>query len=205
MYASIAIVVSALAALTAAQTSTTNDSASSTQYMPASATSGFDSSEVSASTKESWCLAELNTCRTVCGSASTNTCDDTSLTYECTCSNGTTPDLTAYTNSLPYYICQETYIQCIEDHPNDADGQADCAEAEVCGTLNATSAATSSAAASSTAAASTTLDSSSAAATSAAASATNTSSSSGAVPVIRTDIATAGFAGLLLVAVSLLL
>lgn len=46
--------------------------------------------------------------------------------------------MTSFADTLPFYICQETYIQCVAASPNDAQGQATCAENEQCGTRNAT-------------------------------------------------------------------
>ncbi len=61
-------------------------------------------------------------------------------------------------NTIPYFVCKETYAQCIKAHPDDLQGQQQCTDAAKCGTLNATaaeaSASSSRAAASSTAAAS---------------------------------------------------
>jgi hypothetical protein len=86
-----------------------------------------------------WCEAQLKTCPIICGgSTSTNTCDPTTFTYSCICSNGTEPDCTAYMDTLPFYICQATFAQCINAHPNDAAGQATCTSNEKCAALNAT-------------------------------------------------------------------
>jgi hypothetical protein len=42
-------------------------------------------------------------------------------------------------NTLPYFICHENFGQCIENHPNDADGQQECKNGQrLCGSLNAT-------------------------------------------------------------------
>jgi hypothetical protein len=41
-------------------------------------------------------------------------------------------------NTLPFFICQANFGQCIASHPNDADGQQMCKDNAKCGTLNAT-------------------------------------------------------------------
>jgi hypothetical protein len=46
--------------------------------------------------------------------------------------------VTSYANTLPFFICQQTYIQCVAAHPDDAQGQATCTANEQCGTRNAT-------------------------------------------------------------------
>jgi hypothetical protein len=60
------------------------------------------------------------------------------LTYQCVCGNGTAPDVTSFANTLPFFICQQTFIQCIANNPNDAEAQQNCTNNEQCGTRNAT-------------------------------------------------------------------
>jgi hypothetical protein len=60
------------------------------------------------------------------------------LTYSCICSNGTVPDVSAYQDTIPFYICKETFVQCTAAHPDDAEGQDGCKNNQQCGTLNAT-------------------------------------------------------------------
>ncbi|KAL1954047.1 hypothetical protein VTO42DRAFT_1825 [Malbranchea cinnamomea] len=102
--------------------------------------SGFDPSLVSQDEKNAWCTAQTNTCPEICGGATkVNRCDPGALTYDCVCSNGTTPDVSPYINTLPFFICNANFGQCIDRHPNDAEGQKECKEAQKqCGTLDAT-------------------------------------------------------------------
>merc|ERR1712230_234434 len=155
------LAASALVAVAHAQTLETSSASSvaatstASQVMPPAATASFNPAGISSTDAFNWCHAQLNTCPYICGgSASQNSCDDTTFTYSCVCANGTVPDCTAFTQTLPYFICQETYIQCINNNPNDAQAQSVCADNEQCGTRNATAEAlaASSAAASSTAA-----------------------------------------------------
>ena len=46
--------------------------------------------------------------------------------------------MSAYQNTIPFFVCQENYKQCIQNHPNDLDGQNQCKANAKCGTLNAT-------------------------------------------------------------------
>jgi cell division septation protein DedD len=110
------------------------------QAMPPIATSNFDPAEVDSATRFNWCLAQQTTCPQMCyGTSSENFCEPTELTYSCSCPNGTTPDSTAFINTLPYFICQTTYTQCISDNPNDASAQTSCqGNLALCGTRNAT-------------------------------------------------------------------
>jgi hypothetical protein len=134
------------------------------------------------------------------------------FTYSCICADGTVPDCTAYSQTLPFFICQATFSQCINDHPNDAEGQQTCIDDEKCGTKNATAALVSgtSSAASSTI---TSFSSSSAAAASGTAGAGGSSSSasasaptaSGAAIATNQQLATGAFAAILVAAFKLLI
>ena len=112
--------------------------------------------------------------------------------------------MTAYQQTLPFYICEATFEQCINNHPNDAEGQATCTSNEKCGTLNATaenSASSSSAAASSTSASQTSAAASSGTgfASASAASASHSSIAS------NQQLATGAFAAILVAAFKLFL
>ena len=109
------------------------------QSMPPAATASFDASSVSSTVKFNWRLAQLNTCPQIrSGAASQNFCDESDLTYTCVCPNGTVPDCTAFADTLPYFICEQSYINCVDNNPNDAQKQGTCAANEQCGTRNAT-------------------------------------------------------------------
>jgi len=217
------LAASALAAVAHAQTVETSSAASVaasttvSQVMPPAATASFSPAGISSTDAFNWCHAQLNTCPQICGgSASTNQCDQTTFTYSCVCANGTVPDCTAFAETLPFYICQETYIQCIDNNPNDAQAQSVCASNEVCGTRNATAeaiAATSAAASSSAASTSSAASSSSASGSatagsgssaSASASASATAKSSGNAMGLSQHVATGAFAAVLMAAFKLL-
>ncbi|KAK5194874.1 hypothetical protein LTR92_005003 [Exophiala xenobiotica] len=213
------LAASAFVAVAHAQTLETSSASSVaatstvSQVMPPAATASFNPAGISSTDAFNWCHAQLNTCPYICGgSASQNSCDDTTFTYSCVCANGTVPDCTAYTQTLPYFICQESYIQCINNNPNDAQAQSVCATNEVCGTRNATAEAlaASSAAASSTAAATSSMASSSASrtqsgsATAASASASATESGNAAVAMTQ-HLTTGALAAVLMAAFKLLI
>ncbi|OQD78435.1 hypothetical protein PENDEC_c001G05975 [Penicillium decumbens] len=87
----------------------------------------------------SWCQGQRNVCPDMCqGSTSSNSCDPSTLQFKCTCADGTTPDSSQYIETIPFYVCQATFGQCINAHPNDADGQKACKQAAQCATKNAT-------------------------------------------------------------------
>ncbi|EXJ96290.1 hypothetical protein A1O1_01416 [Capronia coronata CBS 617.96] len=222
MVSAFVLAASAFVAVAHAQTIETSSASSVaasttvSQVMPPVATASFNPAGVDSTTAFNWCHAQLNTCPQICGgAASQNQCDDTAFTYTCVCANGTVPDCTAFTETLPFYICQESYIQCINNNPNDAQAQSVCASNEQCGTRNATAealaassaaattaAATTSAAASSSAAPSTSSSSASATAASATASATQ---SGLAAAGLSQQLTTGAFAALLMAAFKLFL
>jgi hypothetical protein len=103
------------------------------------------------------------------------------LDFSCVCSNGTTPNVSLYMNTIPFFVCQATYAQCVAAHPNDLQGQQQCTDNAKCGTLNATAASSSSAAATS---------SSTPSSTSATASTTKSGSSTASTSAKATSMAT---------------
>jgi hypothetical protein len=48
------------------------------------------------------------------------------LTYTCICSDGTEPDVVDYEGTLPYFICEESYSQCVSNNSNDVVSQRSC-------------------------------------------------------------------------------
>jgi hypothetical protein len=135
----------------------------------------------------------------------------TTFTYTCICADGTVPDCTAYQQTLPFFICQATFSQCINDHPNDAEGQQTCIDDEKCGTKNATAvlvSGTSSAASSTITSFSSGSPSGTAGAGSSSSSATASAastSSSGAAVATNQQLATGAFAAILMAAFKLLI
>jgi len=95
-------------------------------------------------TREKWCTSQEAACPLLClqlpGSSSTtaaNTCDPTTLTYNCVCGNGQSPNATEYSQTLPYYICQEWGQQCVANcGNNNNDCQAACTQDHPCGAQN---------------------------------------------------------------------
>ncbi|PQE06461.1 pci domain-containing protein [Rutstroemia sp. NJR-2017a WRK4] len=152
-----------------------------------SSNSTIDPNSVDATTRSNWCISEIATCGTLCdGEYDSNTCDTTTLNYTCTCSsNGSAPGLQYYTNSMPTFICEQIYQNCIIAGQNVAAAQKVCNENELanCGHLNPanyTAAATTSASSSSASATATATSSGTASSVSSSAAAA-TSSNAAAV------------------------
>ncbi|PGH00836.1 hypothetical protein AJ79_08087 [Helicocarpus griseus UAMH5409] len=90
---------------------------------------GFDLAKVPEDQKSAWCSAQSAACPAVCENfASVNRCNAKDLSYTCTCGDGSTPDLSKYKSTMPFFLCQGTYVQCIENHPDDLTGQRACKE-----------------------------------------------------------------------------
>ncbi|CAK4030793.1 Hypothetical predicted protein [Lecanosticta acicola] len=106
----------------------------------------IDPNSVDNSTRQYWCQEQQAECPLIClqsaansASTSSNDCDPSSLTYACVCSNGLSPNVSEYSQTLPYYICQEWGNQCVS---NCGIGNNDCSEQcrsqHPCGALNPT-------------------------------------------------------------------
>lgn len=176
--------------------------AEATAYYNYTFPTGFNLGEISTATKSSWCQGERDTCPKVCGGAATlNDCFDTTLDFDCVCSNGTTPDLSPYQNTIPFYVCEANYAQCIANNPNNLDAQNACKANATCGTidLSASSSTTTSASATSTTASSTLATTAAATTGTASGTAASTTATHGAAALqISADRATGLFAAAML-------
>lgn len=56
----------------------------------------------------------------------TNTCDSDNLTYQCVCDNGLSPNITQYSQTLPYFICQQWGNNCVAGCNGDNTCQSKC-------------------------------------------------------------------------------
>ncbi|KAK4035068.1 hypothetical protein C8A01DRAFT_38460 [Parachaetomium inaequale] len=89
--------------------------------------------------KADWCSAEYNSCRSLCDNALTaNKCDPKTLQYTCTCSNGSAPGLQYYIQTIPTFICEQAYSNCIAANTQSSQGQDECKTniKSQCGTLD---------------------------------------------------------------------
>ncbi|KAA8567346.1 hypothetical protein EYC84_010374 [Monilinia fructicola] len=163
----------------------------------------IDPNTVDPSLRSQWCTGEINTCGTLCsGDYDSNTCDTSTLNYTCTCSsNGSTPGLQYYLQTMPTFICARRSTRTVlPQERTTPPRQKLCTQAETknCGKLDPDKyvpAATSSAASSSASATAT----SSSTATSATASAATSSAAASALNIGReygTGIFAAGVFGI---------
>ncbi|EME79776.1 uncharacterized protein MYCFIDRAFT_112372, partial [Pseudocercospora fijiensis CIRAD86] len=103
----------------------------------------IDPHTVANATRQQWCLDQSTQCPLICldqgaasGTTESNTCDATSLTYSCVCDNGLSPNVSEYSQTLPYYICTEWGSQCVSNCRNDNTCAAACRQDHPCGALN---------------------------------------------------------------------
>lgn len=115
--------------------------------------------------------------------------------------------MSPYKQTVPFYVCEANYGQCINSHPNDADGQRACKKSANCGSKNASAESTTSS--TTTTASSTTLATATAtetepSATSSVAAAATTSNAAVALGDM-TQYSTGLMAGLMFVAARMIL
>jgi hypothetical protein len=55
-----------------------------------------------------------------------NECDSDKLTYTCVCENGIVPNITQYSQTLPFFICQAWGTQCVKNCNGDNTCQSAC-------------------------------------------------------------------------------
>ncbi|KAF2797641.1 hypothetical protein K505DRAFT_235064 [Melanomma pulvis-pyrius CBS 109.77] len=90
---------------------------------------------------DAWCLNQKSQCPLIClqqpGVTTQNTeeneCDPDTLDYSCICDNGISPNLTMYSQTIPYYICTEWGTQCVNNCNGVQSCQADCLQKHPCG------------------------------------------------------------------------
>ncbi|KAG5746237.1 hypothetical protein H9Q69_008369 [Fusarium xylarioides] len=88
----------------------------------------IDPNSVDLATRSSWCGAQQNTCDALCkDDTNDNKCTENDLKWECTCSsNSSTPGLQYYTQTMPTFICEELFSQCISQNTGSQSGQREC-------------------------------------------------------------------------------
>lgn len=98
----------------------------------------IDPSSVPLGTRQAWCASEKNTCPIICQQMTTketlvNECDPEKLQYGCLCGNNQRPNVSEYTLTLPYFVCQEWGNQCVKACGGNNGCASDCREKHPCG------------------------------------------------------------------------
>ncbi|KAF1959052.1 hypothetical protein CC80DRAFT_490030 [Byssothecium circinans] len=82
----------------------------------------IDPNSVPKSTREYWCQMQKTQCPLIClqqpGVKSSKTikndCQQSDLSYSCVCDNNVSPNVTMYTQTMPFFQCQEAGNQCVK-------------------------------------------------------------------------------------------
>ncbi|KAI2472561.1 hypothetical protein F4781DRAFT_383170 [Annulohypoxylon bovei var. microspora] len=152
----------------------------------------IDPSSVSLTDRNNWCASEKSTCPLICqqtsvGNTLVNDCDPKTLTYGCICGDQKQPNISEYSLTLPYFVCQEWGNQCVKNCGQDNGCSSSCREDHPCGALNPTRANTTSSASASATTSSATATDSNAVFTGLAGSSDDSSNDSGAFRVGASD------------------
>ncbi|KAL7787849.1 hypothetical protein V8C37DRAFT_389775 [Trichoderma ceciliae] len=104
----------------------------------ATAQYSIDPDSVPISTRQAWCFQETSTCPLICQQTTTkpvlvNTCNADTLQYGCLCGNNKQPNISEFTLTLPFFICQEFVVQCRTNCGSDSTCASDCAQNNPCG------------------------------------------------------------------------
>lgn len=106
----------------------------------------IDPSSVPLAIRDSWCVTQKSSCPLLClqlpgesSTTSTNKCDAASLTYQCVCGNGLSPNASEYSQTLPFFICSEYGNQCVKNcYAGNTQCQSDCRNNNRCGAQDPT-------------------------------------------------------------------
>ncbi|KAF1832355.1 hypothetical protein BDW02DRAFT_428191 [Decorospora gaudefroyi] len=128
-----ALSIAAFAGITAAQSTTQAD-------YPYT----IDPETVDEPTREYWCSQNEAQCPHIClqqpgvtsMTTEENSCDSDTLTYSCICENGVSPNITQFSQTLPYFICTEWGQNCVAACGGDNSCQSACLEDHPCGAQN---------------------------------------------------------------------
>ncbi|CAK1363263.1 hypothetical protein CB0940_04635 [Cercospora beticola] len=127
------------------KTSTTAAVATSILLSGVRAQYTIDPQSVSKSTREFWCQQQITQCPLICldqgsstGSTEANECDSDALTYACVCDDGRSPNVSEYSNTLPYSLCTEWGSQCVSNCNGDPTCAEKCRSDHPCGAQNPT-------------------------------------------------------------------
>jgi hypothetical protein len=88
--------------------------------------------------REVWCRDEKSTCPLICQQTEppttlVNECDPETLTYGCLCGNNQQPNVSEYSLTLPFFVCQEWGQQCVKSCGGVTACQSACVQDNPCG------------------------------------------------------------------------
>lgn len=102
----------------------------------------IDPDTVPKSTRQYWCKQQKSQCPLIClqqpgvksQNTITNDCDPDTLDASCVCENNVSPNITQYSQTIPYFKCTEWGNQCVKAcGPSDASCATSCRADHPCG------------------------------------------------------------------------
>ncbi|KAF1936734.1 hypothetical protein EJ02DRAFT_459268 [Clathrospora elynae] len=104
----------------------------------------IDPNTVSEADRQYWCSQNEAQCPLIClqqpgvtsMTTNENDCDPDALTYNCVCDNGIAPNITQYSQTLPFFICQAWGNNCVAACNGDNICQSACRSDHPCGAQN---------------------------------------------------------------------
>ncbi|KAF8424611.1 hypothetical protein EV426DRAFT_712423 [Tirmania nivea] len=90
------------------------------------------------STREIWCQQQMGICPNLCQDQAhvdpvNNDCWSEDLHYECVCKGGFRPNLTEYSQTIPYNLCMQSIQACADNCGNNQDCVTLCFSKKQCG------------------------------------------------------------------------
>ncbi|RPA91369.1 hypothetical protein L873DRAFT_1714420 [Choiromyces venosus 120613-1] len=97
----------------------------------------FNVTAVPDAIRTQWCRAQTAACPLLCGdqdmTTTQNKCFPDNLYYTCICNDGTSPNLTEYSQTIPYFRCQAEVKGCSDACTGNSKCQSACAANRPCG------------------------------------------------------------------------
>lgn len=98
--------------------------------------------DIDINVRTQWCTSQTSACKLLCQNqelkVSANECYPDNLYYQCTCSNGLTPNATEYSQTIPFFICRLEVQDCQTACSGDASCVSLCASGRQCGATDPT-------------------------------------------------------------------
>jgi len=115
----------------------------SSTFLPAAFAQTYPPVNVSAidiNVRDSWCNDQVTSCKLLCQNqnlgVASNDCYPDNLYFTCVCSNGVAPNITEYSQTIPYFECTISVQNCVGNCNGDSTCQSACTANKHCGASN---------------------------------------------------------------------
>lgn len=97
--------------------------------------------DVDKDTRAGWCTQQIAMCPNLCFDqsqvdADVNECNPDELTYKCICLDGSSPNLTEYTLTMPFFLCSKSKEMCKDNCKGEQNCANACFTGKECGAKN---------------------------------------------------------------------